>query len=85
MQASCDTTTSRQRAFTRRGFQFDGESFVSRETVTGNADSIDEVIVTAVLSGSTLTVKSDYLKQGEKVVGHAAVYNEAPDAVVKLR
>ncbi len=73
--------------FTEGTADFDGNSFVSRESVTGNQQGIDEVVSTAVLDAEagTMQVKSDYLKQGERVNGHETVYRRSPESKVVLR
>ncbi len=83
--------------FTSAGFftegtgSFDGQKFVSLEKVTasgeGPAKGITEVRATAEVldGGKTLKSKSEYLKDGEWVPGHAFTYVEAPDAKVVMR
>ena len=65
--------------FTNAGFYtigtatFDGNSFVSREIVTGNADGITSVVAKATLTpGEGMSVESTYYR-GEEVVSTSSV------------
>lgn len=67
--------------FTTAGFytkgraEFDGNSFVSYETVTGNDSGITEVKAEVTLEDEkTMVHQAHYLKQGKWVKGHSARY-----------
>lgn len=77
------------RYFTTAGFVTEGtmtvadRRIVSVEKVQGDADGVTEVRATSeLLSDGGLSVRSEYLKQGKWVDGHAAVYREDPNAEV---
>jgi hypothetical protein len=78
--------------FTTAGFHTtgtmsaEGRSFIAHEFVTGNENGITEVKSTATLGDDgKLRTASQYLRNGEWVPGHTAVYEEASDAVVRFR
>ncbi len=64
----------------------DGQSYTAHEVVTGNENGITEVKSTASLDADgKLRTSSQYLKNGEWVPGHSAVYEEDNTAEVKFR
>lgn len=61
--------------YTEGEASFDGETFVSSEQVTGNADGITEVVGRAYFSSEgKMIVESAYYKGKEKLPGSRAVY-----------
>jgi hypothetical protein len=78
--------------FTTAGFYttgtltVDGRRFVSRETVTGNAQGITEVeAVTELLPDGRMRTTARYLKNGQQVGGREATYVEDPKAQVVFK
>ncbi len=78
--------------FTTAGFyttgeaDFDGETFVSVEEVSGSKEGITKVKAKAwFLKDGTLQTKSQYLKKGQWVDGHAAIYKESPGEEVVFK
>lgn len=72
--------------FTTGVMTIEGTKVTSRETVTGSADGVTEVKATTELkSDGTMHTESKYLKKGEWVPGHGAVYHEAPGAKVLFK
>lgn len=58
----------------------------SRELVTGTADGVTEVKATTELKeDGTMHTESQYLKKGEWVPGHGAIYRETPEAKVVFK
>ncbi|MBL9139093.1 MAG: hypothetical protein JNK85_24710 [Verrucomicrobiales bacterium] len=78
--------------FTTAGFYttgvmtVEGTKVTSREAVTGSADGVTEVKATTELKADgTMQTDSQYLKKGEWVPGHGALYREAPEAKVVFK
>ena len=78
--------------FTTAGFRTTGTltardgKFITRESVTGNANGITEVQGTSeVLPDGTYHVKTEYLKGSERSPGRDVTYREAPDATVVFK
>ena len=78
--------------FTTAGFytngtiKFEEGKFISHEYVTGNANGVTEVKATGeVTAEGKLISKSQYLKGGTWVEGHAAVYEEDATAQVVFK
>ena len=78
--------------FTSAGFYTHGTmtveegKYVAHEMVTGGAGGITEVRSSGELHpDGSLHTRSEYLKDGQWVPGHAGVYREAPDAKVVMR
>jgi len=78
--------------FTTAGFyttgtmKVEGRRFVSRETVTGNAQGITEVeSVTELLPDGRMRTSARYLKNGQWVGGREATYVEDPTAKVVFK
>jgi hypothetical protein len=69
--------------YTQGTMRLEGTTFIAHEKVTGEVEGITEVRATGeLLADGTLKTSSEYLKNGEWVPGHGAVYREAPDAKV---
>ena len=59
---------------------------VTHEIVSGNENGITEVkSVGTILPDGKMQSKSQYLKNGEWVEGHAFIYEEAPEALVVFK
>ncbi|MCC7373885.1 MAG: hypothetical protein IT581_04455 [Verrucomicrobiales bacterium] len=78
--------------FTTAGFYttgvmtLEGTKVTSRELVTGTADGVTEVKATTELKeDGTMHTESQYLKKGEWVPGHGAIYRETPEAKVVFK
>jgi hypothetical protein len=64
----------------------EGRSFTAHEFVTGNENGITEVKSTATLGDDgKLRTASQYLRNGEWVPGHTAVYEEDASAEIRFR
>ncbi len=78
--------------FTTAGFythgtmEFDGTNnrIIAREKVENNANGITEVQSSSELKGDELTVKSQYLKNGNWVDGHSAIYKRTSAMPIKF-
>ena len=69
--------------YTQGTMKVEGGKYTAHEVVTGEADGITEVRSSGeLLADGTLKVSAEYLKDGQWVPGHAAIYHEAPDADV---
>jgi hypothetical protein len=67
--------------YTHGSLRFEGAKYIANEKVTGAVEGITEVRSTGeLLADGTLTISSEYLKGGQWVPGHAAVYHEDPNA-----
>jgi len=67
--------------------QFDAKTGVlaAEEQVENNANGITAVRSSSTLGAGQLKVSSEYLQHGKWVVGHSAIYKEAPDAKVEFK
>jgi hypothetical protein len=64
----------------------DGDAFISEEVVTGDAGGVTKVRSTArILADGTMTVVSEYRRDGAWEPGHTITYVEAPDAEVVFK
>jgi len=69
--------------YTQGTMRVEGTKFIAHEKVVGEVEGITEVRATGeLLADGSLKTSSEYLKGGEWVPGHGAVYHEAPDAKV---
>lgn len=69
--------------FTEADVSFDGKVMISREKVTGNKNGITEVKAKAwIMEDGSMKTESEYLKNGQWVKGHSAIYTEAPEEKV---
>lgn len=69
--------------YTQGTMRVEGAKFIAHEKVVGEVEGITEVRATGeLLADGSLKTSSEYLKGGEWVPGHGAVYHEAPDAKV---
>ena len=78
--------------FTTAGFMttgtmtISGQRYVAHEKVSGAADGTTEVRSSGELKpDGTMVTESEYLKGGQWVPGHGAVYREAPGAEVVFK
>ena len=69
--------------YTEADVTFNGKTMISREKVTGNDNGVTEVKSKAwIQQDGSIKTQAHYLKNGEWVKGHGAVYQVAPDAEV---
>ncbi|CCQ11309.1 putative orphan protein; putative secreted protein [Pseudoalteromonas luteoviolacea B = ATCC 29581] len=75
--------------FTTAGFYTQGymemlndKEFVAYEAVTGNQDGITQVRSTSTLDGDSITVKTQYLKNGEWTMPEQRVYTRSDKQVI---
>lgn len=72
--------------FTQGTFDFDGNTWMSLEEVTGNANGITQVRATSKLKDDgTLEIKSEYEQKGEWVPGRSSIYKPVENAEVKFK
>jgi len=72
--------------YTTGSMTIEGTKVTSREAVTGSADGVTEVKATTELKADgTMHTESQYLKKGEWVPGHGAIYRETPEAKVVFK
>lgn len=72
--------------FTQGTFDFDGNSWMSVEEVTGNANGITQVRATSKLKDDgTLEIKSEYEQKGEWVPGRSSIYKPVENAEIKFK
>ncbi|RMF48473.1 MAG: hypothetical protein D6755_03820 [Anaerolineae bacterium] len=72
--------------YTHGSMRIEGETFISREEVSGNAEGITVVeAIGRLLPDGRMESRSRYLQNGVWVEGHAFVYEEDPLAKVIFR
>ena len=73
--------------YTKGVMQFDAKNGVlsAQEQVENNANGITAVRSSSSLGAGQLKVSAEYLQHGKWVLGHSAVYTEAPDAKVEFK